>query len=277
MDWNSGVDWPKTFQCVLVIHTCDGVKTYRSAVRPGGAGMCDDYWRVHDALVNREICCDPGSRKEKTTPEERRRPESKCEPPTQWFDSSDCKELESPKLVVTGSKATLSMCGYAVYEYTNNGLRDELFANAYKAALDSQLRASSSSKVCCDKFREAVKTGKPCDPSADLDCDGAPNKTDIDDSNMPDIDAFIRPPNAQIDTFPDSVDTNNPDFMPNRTARASTGVGDCPCKWELVRGELKCSTDGKEKHYYKATWRCPQTGTEVFTVRYAPPTADCGD
>ena len=51
------VDWPKTYQCVLTIHTCDGVKTHKSAVRPGGTGMCDDYWKVHDALVNREICC----------------------------------------------------------------------------------------------------------------------------------------------------------------------------------------------------------------------------
>ena len=52
-----GVDWPKTYQCVLTIHTCDGVKTYKSAVRPGGTGMCDDYWKVHDAMANREICC----------------------------------------------------------------------------------------------------------------------------------------------------------------------------------------------------------------------------
>ncbi len=51
------VDWPKTYHCVLTIHTCEGVKTYRSAVRPGGTGMCDDYWKVHDALANREICC----------------------------------------------------------------------------------------------------------------------------------------------------------------------------------------------------------------------------
>jgi hypothetical protein len=62
------VNWPKTFQCVLSIHTCRGVKTYRSAERPGGDGMCDDYWSVHHALANREICCDPGSREEKQQP-----------------------------------------------------------------------------------------------------------------------------------------------------------------------------------------------------------------
>ena len=51
------VDSNKTSQCVLTIHTCAGVKTYKSAVRAGGTGMCDDYWKVHDALLNREICC----------------------------------------------------------------------------------------------------------------------------------------------------------------------------------------------------------------------------
>jgi hypothetical protein len=58
------VDWPKTYQCVLTYHTCHGPKTVRSSVRPGGTGMCDDYWAVHDALANREICCDQGERKE---------------------------------------------------------------------------------------------------------------------------------------------------------------------------------------------------------------------
>jgi hypothetical protein len=53
-----GVDWPKTFQCVLSIHTCDGVKTYKSGVRAAGAGMCADYWAAHGALTNREVCCD---------------------------------------------------------------------------------------------------------------------------------------------------------------------------------------------------------------------------
>jgi hypothetical protein len=56
------VNWPKTYQCELVVHTCHGPKTYRSSVRPGGTGMCDDHWRVHDALASREICCDQGSR-----------------------------------------------------------------------------------------------------------------------------------------------------------------------------------------------------------------------
>jgi hypothetical protein len=59
------VEWPKTYRCVLDIHTCDGTKTYKSSIRPGGTGMCDDYWNVHNALVNREICCDRGSSEDK--------------------------------------------------------------------------------------------------------------------------------------------------------------------------------------------------------------------
>jgi hypothetical protein len=55
-----GVDWPNTFRCVLTIHTCDGVKTYRSGVRSAGTGMCADYWGAHNAVATREICCDPG-------------------------------------------------------------------------------------------------------------------------------------------------------------------------------------------------------------------------
>jgi hypothetical protein len=53
-----GVDWPNTFQCVLQIHTCEGVKQYKSGVRNAGATMCADYSRTLAAFVNREICCD---------------------------------------------------------------------------------------------------------------------------------------------------------------------------------------------------------------------------
>ena len=55
-----GVDWPNTYRCVLDIHTCEGTKTTTSGVRDGGTGMCDDFWSVHHALANREICCDQG-------------------------------------------------------------------------------------------------------------------------------------------------------------------------------------------------------------------------
>jgi hypothetical protein len=166
------------------------------------------------------------------------------------------------------------MCGYAVFSYRDSGLNERLFADAYRAAMRDHLQARSSSKVCCDKFREAIRTRKPCDPRADVDCDGRPNRTDTTGS-FPDIDTFVRPVNASIDAFPERFDTSNPDFLPNRTARNSRGVGECPCKWELVKGELKCSPDGKQRHHYTATFRCPTTGAEVSTVRYAAATVPC--
>lgn len=271
-----GVEWPRTFRCVLSINTCNGVKTYTSGVRPGGAGMCADYWRAHDALVNREICCDQGSREEKRPTEEKRSRERECEPPTPWFDgASGCTEFRSPQLVINGGAATLYMCGYPVFYYKDSNLSDPLFANAYKAALRDQLLSTSSSKVCCDRFRQAVRTKKPCDPRRDVDCDGRPNKTDLDSIKMPGINPFTRSDNAAIDPFPYLFDTSNSDFLPTRTARNSKGVGDCPCKWELIRGELKCSPDGKQDHYYKATWRCPKTGAEVLTTKNASATAPC--
>lgn len=55
------VDWPNTFQCVLDIHTCDGVKTQKSGARASGIDMCADYWKAHAVLSTREICCDPGA------------------------------------------------------------------------------------------------------------------------------------------------------------------------------------------------------------------------
>jgi hypothetical protein len=168
------------------------------------------------------------------------------------------------------------MCGYAVFSYRHSGLTDPLVADAYRAAMKSQLEGSASSKVCCDKFREAVRSGKPCDPRADVDCDGTPNRKDASQNGqLPDIDSFVNAENAPIDVFPSGFDTSNPDFLPDRTARNSRGVGDCPCKWELIKGDLTCSPDGKQKHHYQATWRCPTTGAEVITVRYASPTAYC--
>jgi hypothetical protein len=199
-----GVEWPKTFRCVLTIITCDGVKTYTSGVRAAGTGMCADYWKAHDALVNREICCDPGSPEEKQPPSDKPTPETKCEPPTPWFDRSlNCQEPADPQLTISGSTATLYMCGYAVFSFSNTALQDQLTAEAYRAAIKSELQYSGISKVCCDRFQDAVKTGKPCDPRADMDCDGQPNQTDSAQNNqMPDIDTFTRPNHASIDDFP---------------------------------------------------------------------------
>src|SRR5262245_21340947 len=150
-----GVDWPNTFRCVLVIHTCEGVKRFTSGVRPAGAGMCDDYWRVHNELAQREICCDRGTREEKRPSEPPAKQE--CEPGTPWFgDAGGCKDMQSPQLGIRQGTASLSMCGYNVFSYKDANFSDPVFAEAYRQALRDQLRARSSSQVCCEKFREAV-------------------------------------------------------------------------------------------------------------------------
>ncbi len=50
------------------------------------------------------------------------------------------------------------------------------------------------------------------------------------------------------------------------------------CQWELMKGELKCNAatvEGKLQHVYQAKWRCPSTGVEADTFKYAPATAPC--
>jgi hypothetical protein len=167
------------------------------------------------------------------------------------------------------------MCGQIVFSYTNSDFKDKLFADAYKGAFRDHLNAVGTTRICCDKFNDAVRTGSPCDPTQDLDCDGQPNTSDLESNGIPDIDTFVQPNNAAIDTFPPYLDRGNPDFQPNRTAQNSKDVGSCPCKWQMTKGELVCSPDGKQQHHYKATWKCPTTGAEVVTVRYAAPTAPC--
>jgi hypothetical protein len=40
----------------------------------------------------------------------------------------------------------------------------------------------------------------------------------------------------------------------------------------MRRGELKCSSDGKQQHVYQAKWKCPSSGIEADTFKYAPAT-----
>jgi len=75
--------------------------------------------------------------------------------------------------------------------------------------------------------------------------------------------------------FPPGLDPDDPNFLPESTARDSKGVGECACKWELVKGTLTCSPDGKKDHVYVANWRCPATGKEVMTTKYAKASARC--
>lgn len=265
------VNWPTTLECMLTIHTCTGPKTIRSAERKGGTGVCDDYWKVHDALATMEICCDPGSPGETPSPEPtpaEKPPDTKCPPSTPWFGSSNCKSSpKDPLITVSGGTATLYVCGQPVFYHVQKELHDPLFAEAYRAALRDHVESRLQGRICCDAFEEAVKTGKPCNPKEDVDCDGILNRDDLvqDAKNLPDINAFTRPEDASVDFYPS-------DYF---EARRLPETLECACKWQLVKGELRCSRDGKEQHSYVATWRCPSTKQEVVIVNYAPPTTPC--
>ncbi len=204
-------------------------------------------------------------------------PEKKCDRPNSpWLGSSptDCKDFQSWHIAQTRGAVTVSMCGQIIFNNPKVGT-DPLFSSAYIAALRDRLRETIGEKVCCDKFREAMRTGMPCDPRKDVDCDGKPNSEDDDrryqdaDSYFPNIDiSFKTPRGAAIDPFPPGL--NLGEIYPN--------VESCEgCQWELLKGELKCNVltpDGK-RHVYQAKWRCPSTGVEVDTFKYAPATAPC--
>lgn len=202
---------------------------------------------------------------------------SNCDKPAPWFggSSSGCKDVQETQITINQNTATVSMCGSEVLKHVSEHFSgDPLFSAAHTAAF----KQSIPKRVCCDKFREAAKTGSPCDPRTDLDCDGIPNQKDID-RDFPAIDAYTRLQTAPIDPFPPNFNYFDPDFLPDATAHNSKGVGDCPCKWELIKGDLKCNgavnDAGEKQHVYTATWRCPTTKAEVFTTRYAPSSAPC--
>jgi hypothetical protein len=221
--------------------------------------------------------CEPEA---KGPSKEKEPPETKCDKPTPWFDSSsDCSEVQSPVIRINTGAVTVTICGYPVFRQ-DPGSTDPLYLEAYRDAVRDWVRSRVGNTVCCNKLREAARTGTPCYPAVDIDCDGKPNQTDVVDGagNLPypDINGvFTRSEGAPIDPFPAGLDPNDPNFRPESAARDSRGVGECDCKWELIKGDLKCSPDGRQQHVYTATWRCPSTKAEVFTTKYAPATAPC--
>jgi hypothetical protein len=216
-------------------------------------------------------------------------PKPKCEKPTPWLGTppSGCKDVQSPQVTVNQATVTVSLCGYALWSVNHViGATDKPDIEAAKesvAAFKERVRSQIGSRICCDSFREAVRTGQPCDPRVDLDCDGKPNREDTAggqryvsprdnqsysySGSLPDINMFSKPEGAPIDPFPPGLNPDDPNFIPP--------ADKCDCKWELVKGTLTCSTDGKQPHVYQARWRCPSTGNERFTRKEAPPGAPC--
>lgn len=195
-------------------------------------------------------------------------PEKKCkEPSAPWLGSppAGCKDFQGWQIEQTGGTVSLYVCGYRVYSNPTVGT-DKLFSAAYVAALRDNVRDAIGDGLCCDAFREAVRTGDPCNPTRDFDCDGKPNTEDHDGS-FPKIDlSYTTGQGAKIDPFPPGM--NAGEIYPNQFSCNN-------CQWELIRGELKCSPDGKQKHVYQAKWKCPSTGVEADTFKYAAATEPC--
>ena len=202
-------------------------------------------------------------------------PPGKCEPSrTPWFDpGGDCKDSQRWQIAQTRGVVTVLMCGEIVFTNPHVGT-DPIFSAAFKGALRDALRESIGDTVCCDKFRDAVRSGSPCDPRNDIDCDGKPNTTDDtrrypnDTSYNPDINIFKTSKNASIDPFPWGM---------NLGGIYPTAESCKDCQWELVKGELKCNVALQEgaRHVYQAKWRCPTTGVEVDTFKYAAASEPC--
>jgi len=203
-----------------------------------------------------------------------------CEPPVPWQTASsnsrtECKDIQSPQVNINQGVVSLAFCGYAVWSYVgraSDGQVDNAFNQRYQSALTKWVKARIGSRICCDKFQEAIREGRTCDPRVDVDCDGKPNGSDSVWSSevgalLPDINIFKRAEGAPFDPFPPGLDPDDPNFMPSHDK--------CDCKWELMKGTLTCSPDGKQSHIYQAKWRCPVTGDELFTRKEAPASAPC--
>ena len=197
-------------------------------------------------------------------------PDTKCEPPAPpWFGpSSDCKDVQEAQITTTRTAVTVYLCGYKIFSYSGNNVpSDQLYTDAYRAALRDYFRANVG-KVCCNRFRQAARTGQPCNARVDIDCDGKPNESDMSENGMPNFEGRgVR--------IPDGV--NFDDFPPGMTDdEIAPPAGECKdCKWVLMSGELKCSPDGRQRHVYQARWYCPSTKVEVDKFHYAPATAPC--
>ena len=203
-----------------------------------------------------------------------------CEPPVPWqtassYSGTGCKDIQSPQVSVNQGVVSLAFCGYAVWSYVgraSDGQIDNAFNQRYQSTLTKWVKTQIGTRICCDKFQEAIQGHRSCDPRVDVDCDGKPNASDSVWSSevgasLPDINIFKRAGGAAFDPFPPGFDPDDPSFMPSQDK--------CDCKWELMKGTLNCSPDGTQPHVYQAKWRCPATANELSTRKEAPANAPC--
>jgi hypothetical protein len=230
------VDWPRTFYCVLDIHTCEGVKKYRSGVRRSGANMCADYSRVYYELVNREICCD-----------------SKCESPKESFQPGgesdelnpfDCKNLQNLEIALLADQVTASACGRVLLRRPADS-REELENTARR------WRNRAPVKICCDRLSPDELVGEP---GAERPLVGVEGEV-LPDAYR-DTDFYTFAGGATVDPFPEGM--RIPHVLPDTSCEG--------CKWILMSGKLKCTPQGPNSglFWYEANWKCPDTAVEVF-------------
>jgi hypothetical protein len=202
--------------------------------------------------------CEPGAAESKPD----------CEKPSPWLQpSADCKDVQETLIAVEQGAVKISMCGHVVFRTSYEDFKSSYEAWGHEAPpVEVAYRPLVPPKVCCDKFREAARTGVPCDPRADVDCDGQPNQSGGPRA-FPDINGrgFAPPDEFAADAFPPGLTEDE----------IAPPAGKCDCKWKLLKGELSCSPDGKQRHSYQARWLCPSTKNEVFTRKEAAPTAPC--
>lgn len=280
------VDWPNTFRCELKIHTCDGMKTYRSEVRKAGPNLCADYWAKLKELEAREICCDKDIRCKNP-------PSSAPLPP--WLDPRSCRESVGVGPALTSQRVDdqnrLLPPGQvwcvAVYSICRGGIHTPnlipvikkvtidvaMWHNNYIEAVDSacqsffdEHRSAPNRSVCCDTWEDASDNpaAGPCDPISDPDCDGIPNYQD----------AF--PFHARVREYTsDSPRTRFPFWKDLENAVPSEY---CDCQWELIDTRYKCSnvrvhnsagrgSSNQAKYKYQAKWKCPSNDRQIITTR----------
>ena len=216
-------------------------------------------------------------------PEKEKKPD--CEPPRAGSNNppwlgGDCRSDEEGRVIMTvsGTSQNRSLRGQSMDSLQDCRVELSLFCEARgytritgftslgKTASECDAFVSlhkrfSGVKVCCDKYREAVASERPCRADVDADCDGLPN----DEDSFP----FYSPPrefqnasdkSGMLPPFKDLAD-----HIPQEPCEG--------CQWTVSKLDYKCKNvemhareSYREAQYeYEATWKCPSTGRELVT------------
>lgn len=229
------VDWPNTFYCVLDIHTCEGVKRYRSAVRRAGRDMCADYRRRYNELLDREVCCDSNCQ----LPKENFQPGGESDE----LNPFDCKNLQNLEIAILSDQVTASACGRVLLRRFAES-REELENTARR------WRNKAPVKVCCERLSPDELLGEGAEQPL-VGVEGEVLETAYQDSDF-----YTFASNATMDPFPEGM--RIPHVLPDTACEG--------CKWILMSGKLKCTPQGSNAglFWYEANWKCPTTAVEVF-------------